>query len=172
VYIGHIGAALAAKRVRVSIGLLPLLVATYAPDLIDTGMCVARRYNPMLSHSVPAVLALALAGSIWYALVTRDRIGGVIVGAVVVSHMFLDWVTGVKPTWPGGPTIGLHLYDHPMADFAAEGAVIAIGALLYARTLPARQRPWADVAIMLGALLVLQLLIDVAHLLMQNLPKC
>jgi hypothetical protein len=172
VYIGHIGAALAAKRVRVSIGLLPLLVATYAPDLIDTGMCAASRYNPMLSHSIPAVMVLALAGSIWYALVTRDRIGGVIVGAVVVSHMFLDWVTGVKPTWPGGPAIGLHLYDHPIADFAAEGVVIVIGALLYARTLPPRQRPWADVSIMLGALLVLQLSIDVAHVLLQNLPKC
>ena len=171
-YIGHIGAALAAKRVRVSIALLPLLVATYAPDWIDTGMCVAGAYNPMLSHSIPAVLVLALAGSIWYALVTRDRTGGLIIGAVVVSHMFLDWITGSKPTWPGGPMIGFHLYDHPMADFAAEALVIAIGALLYARTLPPRQRPWVDVSIMLGALLVLQLSIDVAHLLLQNLPKC
>ena len=68
--------------------------------------------------------------------------------------------------------IGLQLYDHPIADFAAEGLVILVGALLYWRTLPPRQRPWADLSIMLGALLVLQLTIDVGHLLMKTLPKC
>jgi len=40
-YIGHVGAALAAKRVRRSIGLLVLLVATYPPDWVDAGLCVA-----------------------------------------------------------------------------------------------------------------------------------
>jgi len=174
VYIGHVGAALAAKRVRASVGMLPLLIATYAPDWIDTGMCVAGAYDPrsMLSHSVPAVLFLALGGFTWYTLVTRDWGGGLVIAAVIVSHMFLDWVTGSKPTWPGGPMIGLRLYDHPIADFVTEGMVILIGALLYARTLPTRRRPSVDVSIMLGALLVLQLTIDVAHLLMQNLPKC
>ena len=173
-YIGHVGAALAAKRVRVSIGLLPLLVATYAPDWVDLGLCVAGKYDPvgMLSHSIPAVLALALLGFGCYALATRDWTGALIIAAVVLSHMFLDWITGDKPTWPGGPMIGLNLYAHPIADFAAEGVVILVGALLYARTLTPRQRPWADVSIMLGALLVLQLSIDVAHLLMKTLPKC
>jgi membrane-bound metal-dependent hydrolase YbcI (DUF457 family) len=173
-YIGHVGAALAAKRVRASIGLLPLLVATYAPDLVDTGMCLAGTYDPrsMLSHSIPAVLFLALAGLTWYALITRDWTGGVIIAAVIVSHMVLDWITGYKPTWPGGPMISLHLYDKPIADFAAEGAVILIGTLLYARNLAAPRRPWLDVSIMLGALLVLQLTIDVAHLLIKAMPKC
>jgi len=108
---------------------------------------------------------------------TRRRLIGaavvlVIIGGVIVSHMLLDWITGYKPTWPGGPMIGLEWYAHPILDFAAEGLVIAIGTLLYARTLPARQRPWRDVSIMFGALLILQLTIDVAHLLMRNLPKC
>ena len=173
-YIGHVGAALAAKRVRASVGLLPLLIATYMPDWIDTGMCLAGTYDPrsMLSHSIPAVLFFALLGFFWYALATRDWIGALIIAAVIVSHMFLDWITGYKPTWPGGPMIGLHLYDHPIADFAAEGVVILIGTLLYARTLPPRRQPWRDASIMLGALLVLQLTIDVAHLLIQYLPKC
>jgi hypothetical protein len=173
-YIGHVGAALAAKRVRASIGLLPLLVATYAPDWVDTGMCLAGRYDPigMLSHSIPAVLSLAVLGFGYYALVTRDWNGAVIIAGVIVSHMFLDWITGYKPTWRGGPMVGLQLYDHPIADFAAEGLVILAGALLYRRTLPPRQRPWTDLSIMLGALLVLQLTIDVGHLLMKTLPKC
>jgi uncharacterized BrkB/YihY/UPF0761 family membrane protein len=68
--------------------------------------------------------------------------------------------------------IGLVLYDHPAADFIAEGAVIALGGFLYSRTLPPRRRPWIDVSIMLGALLAMQLAIDIGHQLMKSLPKC
>src|SRR5437868_5866506 len=170
-YIGHVGAALAAKRLRPSIGLLALLVATYTPDWVDTGLCLVGRYDEkaILSHSIPAIFLFALVWFALYALVARDRTGALVAAGVVVSHMLLDWITGYKPTWPGGPMIGLNLYNHPIADFAAEGLVIVGGTMLYARTLPLRQRPWMNVSIMLGALLVMQLAIDVAHLLMQSL---
>lgn len=173
-YIGHVGAALAAKRVRTSVGLLVLLVATYTPDWVDTGLCLAGGFDPreMLSHSIPAIMVFAVIGFVAYAGITRDRVGGMVVAAVIVSHMVFDWITGTKPTWPGGPMIGLELYSHPVADFIAEGVVIAIGAVVYARTLPPRRRPWLDLTIMLGALLALQLTIDVAHLLFESLPKC
>ena len=173
-YIGHVGAALAAKRVRPSIGLLVLLVATYAPDWIDTGLCVAGTYNPegMLSHSVPAIALFAALGFAVYATTTRDWRAALVVAAVILSHMFLDWITGYKPTWPGGPMIGLRLYDHPIADFFAEGIVIVIGALLYTQTLPPRKRPWIDASAMLAALLLLQLGVDIARMVMKTLPKC
>ena len=173
-YIGHVGAALAAKRMRRSTGLLVLLVATYTPDWVDTGLCLTGAYNPreMLSHSVPAIALFALVGFAAYATATRDWRAALVVAAVIVSHMLLDWITGYKPTWPGGSMIGLRLYDHPIADFIAEGLVIAIGSLLYARTLPPRKRPWIDVSVMLGALLVLQLGVDIAHMMMKTLPKC
>ena len=173
-YIGHVGAALAAKRARRSIGLLVLLVATYTPDWVDTGLCLAGAFNPqgMLSHSIPAIVLFAVLGFASYATATRDWRAALVVAAVILSHMFLDWITGYKPTWPGGPMIGLRLYDHPIADFIAEGAVIVIGALLYARTLPPRKRPWIDVSVMLGALLLLQLGLDIARMVMTTLPKC
>jgi hypothetical protein len=173
-YIGHVGAALAGKRVHRSIGLLVLLVATYTPDWADTGLCLARAYNPqgMLSHSVPAVLVFMLVGFAAYAAATRDWTGALVIAAVILSHMFLDWITGYKPTWPDGPMIGLRLYDRPVADFVVEGIVIVAGALLYGGTLPPRRRPWVDVSIMLSALLALQLTIDIAHMLMKSLPKC
>src|ERR1700674_2372284 len=173
-YIGHVGAALAAKRVRRSIGLLVLLVATYTPDWVDAGLCVAGVYNPqeMLSHSIPAVLLFALVAFAAYAAATRDWTGALVVAAVILSHLLLDWITGYKPTWLGGPMIGLQLYDHPLPVFVAGGIVIFVGALLYGRTLPPRRRPWVDVSIMLGALLSLQLTIDIAHLLVKSLPKC
>jgi len=173
-YIGHVGVALVAKRARTSIGLLALLVATYTPDWVDGGLCLAGFYNPqaMLSHSVPAVVLFALVGFTLYGLKTRDWTAALIVAGVILSHMVLDWITGYKPTWPGGPTIGLGLYAHPVADFIVEGALIVVGALLYGRTLPPRQRPWIDVSVMLGALLALQLAIDIAHMMMKTLPKC
>jgi membrane-bound metal-dependent hydrolase YbcI (DUF457 family) len=173
-YIGHVGAALAAKRVRRSIGLLVLLVATYTPDWVDAGLCVTGVYNSreMLSHSIPAVLLFALVGFVAYAAATRDWTGALVLAAVILSHLLLDWITGYKPSWPRGPMIGLQLYDHPFADFVAEGIVIFAGALLYERTLPARRRPWVDISIMLGALLSLQLTIDIAHLLTKSLSKC
>lgn len=173
-YIGHVGVALAAKRLRPGIGLLVLLVATYAPDWVDAGLCVAGVYNPdaMLSHSIPVIALLALLGFTLYGIRTRDWTAASIVAAVIVSHMLLDWVTGSKPTWPGGAMIGLQLYDRPIVDFVLEGVLIAAGAVLYGRTLPARRRPWLDVAIMGGALLALQLGIDIAHMVMKSLPKC
>jgi hypothetical protein len=174
VYIGHVGAALAAKRARRSIGLLALLLATYAPDWVDTGLCLAGTYNPdgLFSHSIPVIALLSVIGFLAYGLAARDWTSAGVVAALVVSHMFLDWITGYKPTWPGGTMIGLRLYDHPVADFGIEGIVIAIGVALYAKTLPVRRRAWIDVSIMLGALLALQLAIDAAHLLVKTLPKC
>jgi hypothetical protein len=172
--IGHVGAALAGKRARRSIGLLVLLVATYVPDWADIGLCLASASNPqgMLTHSIPAVLVFMLVGFAAYAAATRDLTGALVIALVILSHMFFDWITGYKPTWPGGPMVGLELYDHPIADFVVEAIVIVAGALLYGRTLPPRRRPWVDVSIMAGALLSLQLTIDIARVLMKSLPKC
>jgi LexA-binding, inner membrane-associated putative hydrolase len=173
-YVGHVGAALAGKRARRSIGLLVLLVATYIPDWVDTGLCLAGSFTPaeMFSHSIPAVLLFALVGFAGYGLKTGDWTGASVIAVVIMSHMVFDWITGDKPTWPGGPMIGLKLYEHPILDFVAEGTVIAIGGFLYARTLPPRRRPWLDVSMMMGTLLGMQLAIDLARLFLQTLPKC
>lgn len=173
-YIGHVGVALGAKRVRPSIGLLVLLVSTYAPDWVDGGLCLAGAYNPSgaLSHSIPVVALMALLSFALYAIRTRDWTGALVVGAVIVSHMLLDWITGYKLTWPGGTMIGLRLYDRPVLDFIAEGVVIVVGAGLWAQTLPPRKRSWINVAVLLGALLALQLGVDVAHPIMKSITKC
>ena len=183
-YIGHVGAALAAKRVRKSIGLLVLLVATYTPDWVDTGLCVFGKYNDqqLLSHSIPAVALFAVVAFAVYAFFARDVKAALVVSAVIVSHMVLDWITGYKPTWPGGPMIGLALYDHPIADFVVEAMMIAVGATLYAQTLPPRATAptdraaaatrGSDAAVMFTALVALQLAVDLGHLLVKNIAKC
>ncbi len=173
-YLGHVGIALGAKGVRRDIGLPVLLIATYAPDWIDSGLCLAGAFDPrgMMSHSLPAVALLCAIALTMYRVKRGDMVSGLIVAGVVVSHMVLDWITGYKPTWPGGPMIGLRLYAHPTADLILESVVIVVGAFLYRRSLPARARPWIDVATMIGALVIMQAIITIARALTVALPKC
>jgi membrane-bound metal-dependent hydrolase YbcI (DUF457 family) len=118
------------------------------------------------------VAVLALLGFALYLAGTRDRSGAAIVAAVVISHMFFDWITGYKPTWPGGPMIGLRLYTHPLWDFAVEGVVLAIGAALYAGTLARVRRSWSGAATMFAVLVLMQLSVDLGRIWMKSLSKC
>lgn len=173
-YLGHVGVALGAKGIRPRVALLVLLIATYAPDWMDGGLCAVGAYEPngMLSHSVPVIALLAALGLAAYAVTTHDWRGGIVVAGVVVSHAVLDWMTGYKPTWPGGPMIGLRLYERPGLTLAIEIVMLALGVLLYRRSLPARTRVWIDVAMMLGALIFMQLSITVLKAMTVSLPKC
>jgi len=173
-YLGHVGIALGVRGLRRDIALLVLLVATYAPDWVDSGLCLAGAYDPrgMLSHSLPAVAVLGAIVLTTYRIKRLDMVSALVVTGVVVSHMLLDWITGYKPTWPGGPMIGFRLYGHPIADLVLESALIVAGVFLYRRSLPARARPWIDVATMIGALIVMQAVITIARALTVSLPKC
>jgi membrane-bound metal-dependent hydrolase YbcI (DUF457 family) len=125
----------------------------------------------MLSHSVPAVFVLAiLAAAVQFG--RADLRAAWVVGAVVVSHVLLDYLTGIKPTWPGGPIIGLGIYRYPVVDFGAEAAVIVFGWLLYRRTLPPAARKWNPSTIMLAILLLMQIGADSARLLFPSINKC
>jgi len=174
VYLGHVGIALGAKGMRREVSLLILLVATYAPDWIDGGLCVVGAYDPrgMFSHSFPAIALLVVIVLTIFRVKKRDMISGLVVCAVVMSHMIFDWITGYKPTWPGGPMIGLRLYSHPVANLVLEMVVILIGVFLYRRSLPPRARPWIDLAAMAGVLIAMQAIIIVARALTASLPKC
>jgi membrane-bound metal-dependent hydrolase YbcI (DUF457 family) len=174
VYLGHVGIALGARGMRRDVSLLVLLVATYAPDWIDAGLCVGGAYDPrgMWSHSLPAVALLAGVVLTTFRVKRLDMVSALVVCAVVVSHMVLDWITGYKPTWPGGPMIGLRLYSQPAANLVLETVVILIGVSLYRRSLPRRASPWIDLAAMAGLLIVMQAIITVARALTVSLPKC
>ena len=172
-YLGHVGIALGAKGVRREVPLLVLLFATYAPDWIDGGLCVVGAYDPrgMLSHSFPAIALVAAVVLTTFRL-RRDMVSGLVVCAVVVSHMVVDWITGYKPTWPGGPMIGFRLYSQPAANLVLETVVILIGVALYRASLPPRAKPWIDLATMAGVLIAMQAVITVARALTVSLPKC
>ena len=173
-YLGHVGIALAAKGVRRDVALLVLLIATYAPDWVDSGLCLAGAYDPrgMFSHSLPAVAVMSVIAVAAYRIYSRDSAASWLIAAVIFSHVLMDLVTGHKPTWPGGPMIGLGLYRQPLADFLVEGALIVAGVTIYRHTLPPRSRPWIDVAAMAGALILMQAAITLMRALTVALPKC
>jgi hypothetical protein len=155
-YVGHLGFALAGKGLRRGAPLWLLVLATQGCDWVQAIACVTapEGTSAMWSHSIPAVGALAAVLSLASYLVTGDRGVAALCGLVAVSHLLADYVTGLKPTWPGGPTIGLDLYAYPLGDLAVETAVLVVGWLLYRRSLPPGSRSsrlsWA-LLVVLGA---------------------
>ena len=174
-YGGHVGIALAGKGYRSTMPLWVLLVATQLPDWADAAVCSVGGASPpseMLSHSLPAVAVLATTVALLYYATARDFPGSALAGTIVVSHMIADYVTGLKPTWPGGPFIGLELYRHPAVDFAIEAAVIILGWMIYRRSLPPDRRNSSPVNVMLFCLLLLQLAASVSFSLFPGIKKC
>jgi hypothetical protein len=174
-YGGHIGIALAGKGYRSTMPLWVLLIATQLPDWADATACSFGGASPpseMLSHSLPAVAVLATVVALLYYAAARDVAGSALTGTIVVSHMIADYVTGLKPTWPGGPFIGLELYRHPAVDFGIEAAVILLGWMIYRRSLPVDRRDSSPVNVMLFCLLLLQLAASVSFSLFPGIKKC
>jgi hypothetical protein len=175
VYGGHVGIALAGKGYRTTVPLWLLLIATQLPDWTDAVVCATGIESPpsgMLSHSLPAVAVLSAALALLYFIVARDLAAATLVAAIVVSHAVADYVTGLKPTWPGGPFVGLQLYQHPALDFVLEAAVIAIGWVIYRRSLPVERRKTTPVNLLLFCLLLLQLAASVSFSLFPGVKKC
>ncbi len=174
-YAGHVGAALSAKGLRPSLPLWALMIASQLPDWADASVCLAGISSStpgMYSHSFPAIGVLTVVGALTYLMTTRDLIGAAFVGALVISHALGDYITGTKPTWSGGPMIGLQLYHHPALDFVAEAIVILAGWMVYRASIPEDRRASREVWTMLGFLLAIQTLADVVFSLSPSLRKC
>lgn len=167
-YAGHIGFALGAYSFRRSLPLWLILVAAQVPDWLDAGMCVAdveRGQFGLFSHGLIPVVAAAIAFAILTFAISRDPLGALLVAAVVLSHYGLDYLTGQKPTWAGGPIVGLDLYARPFIDLALESATILAGWLLYRRTLLRAVRNDGMVYAILFSLIALQVIAGVAFIL-------
>lgn len=175
-YAGHIGLALGAYSFRRTIPLWLILIAAQLPDWLDAGMCMAdidRGPFGLYTHGFIAVALGAVAFGVLAWLLARDLAGALIVAGVVVSHYLLDYFTGFKPTWSGGPIVGLDLYARPMADLTLETITVVVGWLLYRRTLPSSVRNDGMVYATLFALIALQVVAGVTLALsLGNHMKC
>jgi hypothetical protein len=132
--IGHVAIALTAKRVRESVPLAALLAVTFGPDMIEITLLTFERWGNLPtslgSHSIPAVVLGAAAVGAAYWIRKNDWRGGAVLSGVYASHWAADLITGTgKPTWLGGPRLGLSLYAYPSLDFVIE-SLLLLGAWL------------------------------------------
>jgi hypothetical protein len=146
VFIGHFAAAYAAKRLAPQTSLGTLFTAAQLPDVLwpvllmtgvehaeiapgDTAFTPLRFDSYPISHSLVTVVAWgALFGAVHFWGQRRKR-DAVVLAALVVSHWLLDFVSHRPdmPLWPGGPKLGLGLWNHVGATVGIEVLMFAFG---------------------------------------------
>ncbi len=169
-FIGHFAVGLAAKRVAPRTSLGTLFAAAQLLDLIWPALVLAgvervrvqpgnSAFTPLDFVSYPWThsLLMALAWAVAFALAYRARTGFArgawAVGALVLSHWALDFVSHRPdlPLAPGAPKVGLGLWNSVAATVVVEGTLFVVGVYLYATGTRARNRTgriafWALVA--------------------------
>jgi membrane-bound metal-dependent hydrolase YbcI (DUF457 family) len=158
-FLGHLGVAMAAKKVapRASLGTLmlaaqlcdviwPVLVLAGAEKVaIVPGITAA---NPLdfvsypISHSLAAVVLWALALALVYAWRTADRPTAAWLATLVLSHWLLDALSHRPdvPLWPGGPVVGAGLWNSVPATLVVEFGLYAAGVAIYLSVARPRDR--------------------------------
>ena len=98
---------------------------------------------------------MLILAALWMAIV-RLRSGlwttALVAALLTLSHYGGDLVTGCKPTWLGGPYIGLGLYHRPLIDLLVEIPLLALSWKLMRDHLPpasAITRGWMTMALVL-----------------------
>lgn len=156
-FAGHVGVALAAKAKEPRAPLGALVAASFGVDLIWPILLLAgvesvaiepgaTEFTPLDFQSYPWSHSLAMVllwGAVAWGLV-RWWGGGLkvatMIGVVLVSHWVLDFVTHRPdlPLWPGGPLVGLGLWNSVPATIIVEGALFVGGLVWYVSRFPAR----------------------------------
>ena len=152
-FLGHFALALAAKKAapKTSLGtttlaanladfVWPLLLILDVEQVaITPGLMAASPFDfahyPW-SHSLVAGLVAGLALGLGYYAVRRYGRGALVVGALVVSHWVLDFFFHRPdlPIWPGGPKVGLGLWDSLPVTLLAEAVALGAGLFVYLRS--------------------------------------
>jgi len=153
VFIGHYALGFAAKRLapRTSLGILfvaPTLADLLWPVFLLLGwerVTAVPGANPFLtlafdsypiSHSLLTLVAWATLFAVLYQTRTGYARGAVVVALLVLSHWVLDFVTHLAdmPLYPGGPTLGLGLWNSVAGTIVVEGLMFIAGVAIYSTT--------------------------------------
>jgi membrane-bound metal-dependent hydrolase YbcI (DUF457 family) len=173
-FIGHFALALAAKKPAPKIRLGTTVMAAQWLDLLWP-ICLLlgieqvrpapgiTRFTPLDFVSYPWThsLAMALAWSILFAVIffaiRRDARGALLVGALVTSHWVLDYFTHRPdlPLYPGGPKVGLGLWNSIAGTVTIEVLMFVAGAAIYLTTTRAKDKIgsialWVFLLLLLG----------------------
>jgi hypothetical protein len=173
-FIGHFAVGFAAKRVLPDVSLAALFAGAQLADLVWP-FCLALGLeeveivpgsNPLLvlnfirypyTHSLVTLIVWGVV----FGWICRVLFGGrrtvAIIAMLVVSHWVLDVVTHRPdmPIYPGGPTVGLGLWNSVPSTLGVEVAMYVTGAWLYATFTRARDSAgrwgFVSLAVLLGA---------------------
>ncbi len=178
-FIAHNAVGFASKRFapNVSLGILmlaPMLLDFLWPIFILAGIEHFRvepgntAFTPIdfadypWSHSLLMVVVWALLAGGGYWLWRRDGRAALIIGLGVVSHWVLDFIAHRPdlPLYPGGPKVGLGLWNSVTATIVVEVAIFATGLALYRNATRRRDRIGS---LGLGGLVALLLVIYAAN---------
>ena len=149
-FIGHFGVGLAAKKLAPRTSLGTLFFAAQFLDLLwpillllgvehvriaagITRMSPFDFYDYPISHSlVTATLWSLMVGGTYYALRRNSR-AALVVGIAVLSHWILDFLVHRPdlPLWPGGPKVGLGIWNYWALETILEVAIFSAGIRMY-----------------------------------------
>jgi hypothetical protein len=151
-FLGHYAVAFAARPLAPRTSLAALIVAAQLLDLVWPALVLLgvervridpgnTAFTPLAfehypwTHSLLLVLVWAAAAGALYRARTADRRGALVIGALVASHWLLDLLTHRPdlPLAPGGPAVGLGLWNSVPGTLLVEGALYAAGVIVYAR---------------------------------------
>lgn len=157
-FIGHFAVALASKRLAPRTSLATLIAAAQTLDIlwplflllglehyrIAPGITKVRPldfYDVPFTHSLSMAVVWSLVFALIYFRISRYAAGAWIVGGLVLSHWFLDWIVhrpDLPLLWHGGPKVGLGLWNSWPATISVEAVLLAAGVWVYLRSTRAR----------------------------------
>jgi hypothetical protein len=158
-FIGHFAVGFAAKKLAPRTSVAVLLAATQLLDLLWPVFVLLgwenvrinpgnTRFTPLdfisypWSHSLLMSVVWATAFALVYYLVSRESSGTIVFWGCVVSHWVLDWITHRPdmPLYPGGPRLGLGLWNSVAGTMIVELVMFTAGLWIYVRTTKASDR--------------------------------
>jgi len=159
-FIGHIAVALGAKKAAPKASLGTLVLAAQFVDLLwplflllglehvriepgNTAFTPLNFYDYPISHSLLTGIGWGILFALVFFLVRRSVRNALILGACVVSHWVLDFVSHRPdlPIFPGSELkVGLGLWNSVPATVIVEGLLFAGGVYLYVQSTHAKDK--------------------------------
>lgn len=149
-FVGHVGVALAAKKFSHATSLVWFVLAANLVDLLWPFLLLAGVETVRIAPGITAFTPLEFTHYPWtHSLVTGIALGAIlghlaymsgvprakafVVMALVPSHWVLDFITHAPdlPLWPGGPKVGLGLWDSITGTYAVEGVIWIVSIVLF-----------------------------------------
>jgi len=172
-FVGHFAVGLAAKKAAPKTSLGTLILSVQLVDLLwplflilglehvrihpgDTAFTPLEFYDYPISHSLLMVAVWGVVSGVVYFMIRHYARGAWIVGAGVISHWLLDYVTHRPdlPLMPGQTaTVGLGLWNSVPATVLVEGLLFILAVVVYLRSTEATDRTgriafWAFVGLL------------------------